>query len=537
MGNANSKPDGPLYSRIEVPRVDDCLLFDYVDLAANSYGSTIVAVSDQFFSSADNLLKPKSPKKYEDEYGDNGPLSDGWETKRHNTGGDWVIVKLGFQGTIRGFDIDTTHYEDNYPPKARVEACFVEEDGIKKEVEPEYQWKLLLPTISIKRSSHNFFAIPDTDDIYTHVRLTIIPDGGVVGGAPPSRAFCFVPRSPANLAFFHPQARFRVYGTCEPKWTPSHVDSMVDLAFAGNGGRVVSVSTQQPYGRKENLLLPGRGLNGGDGWETKRSRTLGHRDWAVVKLGAAGHLEKVEIDTNHFKGNHPEAARIEACYTVENNPDLDVDIEWIELLPKTRLQGHTQQFFTLTPVTQPFTHVRLTIFPDGGVKRLRVYGRLAEEKDSKQEVVVETSKKVEEETEVFVKDENKPNSTTTEPENPTPAPLTSTTPPASSNSTAVTTSISTSTSSISTISSDLSFPLPPPPTTAVTTHPIFKATFPTTPTRSTKAVRAGRGADGKKKSRAREGNDEDSRSRQEVEEAQPQTPKTPASTKRTRRNL
>ncbi|RUS20720.1 hypothetical protein BC937DRAFT_94527 [Endogone sp. FLAS-F59071] len=534
MNIAPSKVEGPLYSRLQVSRVEDCLLFDYVDLASDSYGSSIVTTSDQFFSPAENLLKPNPPKKIEDEYGDNGPLSDGWETKRHNAVDDclnvtiacsflWqapstllptykllqtlfprVIIKLGFQGTIRGFDIDTTHYEDNYPPKARVEACLVEDDGIKKEKGLEYQWKPLLPTVSIKPTTHNFFALPDTDDIYTHVRLTIIPDGGV--------------------------ARFRVYGTVEPEWTPSLANSMVDLAFAGNGGRVVSVSSQQQNGRKDNLLLPGRGFHGiycvsftavgsdklmGDGWQTKRARTVGHRDWAVVKLGAPGHLEKVEIDTNHFKGNYPEAARIEACFTVENNPDLDVDIDWVELLPKTRLQGHTQQFFTLNPSPQPFTHVRLTIFPDGGVKRLRVYGRLAEQKEIKAEAVDEVGEKFPEETTVPIKDE-KPNSTREQERPPKPS-FTATTLPTSSNATADTSTAD-------------SFPPPPPPTSNTAVAPIFKAALPTTPSR-TKSARAGRGADGKKKSRAREETEEEeARLHQEDEDAQLQAPKTPVTT-------
>ena len=59
-----------------------------------------------------------------------------------------------------------------------------------------------------------------------------------------------------------------------------------------------------------NLLLPGRAENMGGGWETRRKRAPGH-DWILIRLGARGTINTIEVDTNHFKGNYPDRCSLE----------------------------------------------------------------------------------------------------------------------------------------------------------------------------------------------------------------------------------
>jgi allantoicase len=115
----------------------------------------------------------------------------------------------------------------------------------------------------------------------------------------------------------------------------------------------------------------------GDGWETRRRRGPGH-DWLILRLGAPGRIRKIEIDTNHFKGNYPDEASVEAC----NRPGAALttlaESAWAELLPRVKLHPHRRHLFARElRDAGVVSHVRLNIFPDGGVSRFRVYGTLA----------------------------------------------------------------------------------------------------------------------------------------------------------------
>jgi allantoicase len=114
------------------------------------------------------------------------------------------------------------------------------------------------------------------------------------------------------------------------------------------------------------MLLPGRGVNMGDGWETKRRRTPGS-DWAVVKLARRAVLERIELDTHFFKGNAPQATLIEG---IDGDPDSGA---WKPVVDRTALVQHRRH--QLEPTRpMPLTHVRVHIFPHGGVNRLRLFG-------------------------------------------------------------------------------------------------------------------------------------------------------------------
>src|SRR6266478_6335371 len=141
-----------------------------------------------------------------------------------------------------------------------------------------------------------------------------------------------------------------------------------DLAAVENGGVPLACSDMF-FSSMNNLIMPGRSENMGDGWETKRRRGPGY-DWIILRLGLPGAIRKIEVDTNHFKGNYPDMCSIEGCVAPgASTEELTAPaMPWSEILPKTRLQADTRHFFEkeLTPI-ENCTHVRLNIFPDGGV--------------------------------------------------------------------------------------------------------------------------------------------------------------------------
>ncbi|CAB4408752.1 unnamed protein product [Rhizophagus irregularis] len=319
---------------------------EFVDLASSTLGGKVIECNDEFFAEAFNLLKPQEPIREWGRYTERGAWMDGWETKRHSPSYDWVVIKLGFEGYLTGFDINTAHFVGNHAPLADVEACYSpHKDPIYGD---DTNWHKVLTKVNLGPSSQHFFGIQKTSVKFTHVKLNIYPDGGV--------------------------ARFRVYGVVSAKW-PIDPSTPIDLAYVGNEGRVIFHSDQH-FGKSDNLLLPGRGKDMSDGWETKRSRQPNHKDWVIIKLGAPGYLEKAEIDTAFFKGNYPDSVLLEGCFC-----DKDLSLEniesnqWVTLLERNKLGPHKQHYFELKEKNKKFSHVKMTIFPDGGVKRLRIIGR------------------------------------------------------------------------------------------------------------------------------------------------------------------
>jgi allantoicase len=330
-----------------------------VDLAAERVGGKALIASDEFFAAKENLLKPGRGVFIPDKYTDRGKWMDGWESRRKRPpegrpgtpGHDWCIIKLGLAGAIRGVDIDTNHFLGNNPAYASIEACSASASASTQSLASgAMKWTEILPKSPLKPGSQNLVPVLSADR-WTHVRLNIYPDGGV--------------------------ARLRVYGNVLPDWSKVKKNQLIDLAAVENGGLAVAASDMF-FGSKENLTMPGRAATMGDGWETKRRRGPGY-DWAIVKLGRPGTIEKIEVDTNHFKGNYPDACSIEICNASSHGVDAltQSEFEWKEILAKTKLNAHTRHFFVKELKRAGIaTHVRLNIFPDGGVSRLRVWGKI-----------------------------------------------------------------------------------------------------------------------------------------------------------------
>ncbi len=323
------------------------------DLAAERLGGRVIAANDEFFAPKENLLKEGQPVFIEGKYTARGKWMDGWETRRRRTPGhDWCIVRPGLPGIIRGIVVDTSFFTGNFPERFSLEGCGCGSphppgNERTKLLSPRTEWLSIYPETVLKGDSQNLFSIENATK-FTHLRLRIYPDGGV--------------------------ARLRVHGEVIPD-AKQLSRREIDLASVENGGSVV-VSSDRFYGAPRNLLMPYSAKNMGDGWETKRRRGPGN-DWAILKLGAPGTIQRIEVSTAHFKGNFPESCSLDACYA--KNALLDSanvgSQDWQEILSRTKLKANHRQVFKGLRHSNAVTHVRFQIYPDGGVSRLRIFGR------------------------------------------------------------------------------------------------------------------------------------------------------------------
>ncbi|HEV7384052.1 MAG TPA: allantoicase [Phenylobacterium sp.] len=320
----------------------------YVDLAQPRLGSQVVYATDDFFADKSRLISPEPPVFIAGKYDDNGKWMDGWESRRKRVPGhDWCVIRLGVPGEVAGFEVDTAHFTGNYPPGAQLEVCR-SDDMVPGE---DAGWTVVTHRLDLKGDNRAWFPIDHAEPV-THVRLHIYPDGGV--------------------------ARLRVYGRVAVDWSKVGAKGPVDLLAMENGGRGI-IANDEHYGAVANLTAPGRGVNMGDGWETRRRREPGN-DWAVLELGAFGRVEEVTVDTAHFKGNYPDRCSIQASARAHGSPEeIAKQAEaWPVLLPEVKLSAdHVHVFRDELAALGPVKFVRLNIFPDGGVSRLRVVGRVA----------------------------------------------------------------------------------------------------------------------------------------------------------------
>ena len=320
----------------------------HVNLADQRLGAKAMSCSDDFFAAMQRMLNPQAAVFVPGKYDSNGKWMDGWESRRRRgPGHDWCIVKLARHGVIHGLDLDTSHFTGNYPPAASLEGCFVAEG----EADAQSEWFPILEAVNLSGNQHHYFAI-DGRPACSHVRLNLYPDGGL--------------------------ARLRVYASPDFSAATPDAGGLIDLAAALNGATALAANNEH-FGSASNLLLPGRGIDMGDGWETRRRREPGH-DWCIITLANAGVIEAIEVDTAHFKGNYPDRCSIQAAHVAGGTRESTIaqSMFWPLLLPEQALQMDAQHHFREEILGhKPITHVRLNIHPDGGVSRLRLRGRSA----------------------------------------------------------------------------------------------------------------------------------------------------------------
>lgn len=313
-----------------------------VDLASADLGGQALLTSDDFFAEKENLLLRQPAHFDPTTYTDRGKLMDGWESRRKRVPGhDWCIIRLGVPGEIRAVDIDTSHFLGNHAPYAALDGCFA--PGAPAEaLSDSTPWVPLVPETPMKRGSSNVCAVV-VPGVYSHVRLHMIPDGGI--------------------------ARLRVYGVPQTQ----HEAEEVDLAAVEQGG-VPLVASDSFFSPMTNLVLPGESTIMSNGWETRRSRPPG-MDYIIVRLGQPGRVNRITLQTHHFKGNFPDRAAVDGLYW-PNAPAsmLVANPDWQNIVGETPLRANdSRDFPTVQP--GPYTHLRLRIFPDGGISRMRAWGR------------------------------------------------------------------------------------------------------------------------------------------------------------------
>lgn len=340
------------------------------NLSTTVLGAKVLSFSDEYFASASNLLTPTPAIRKPGVFVHTGAWYDGWETRRHNAKEfDWVVIKLGCVGGVEGVEVDTAHFNGNEAPAAGLDGCFLTEEEEKSNAVERvgYKgWKEILPPQLCGPSQRQAWSLHDAGvrgQMFTHLRLKMYPDGGI--------------------------ARLRVYGSAVPPPAPTATANgqlpLEELSSALNGGVAISCSDQH-FGVKSNLLLPGRGKDMGDGWETARSRTKGHTDWVICRLGLRGEtIEKVVVDTKDFRGNFPRAVKVDGwSATKDDGAEPAVDAKgWVPLIKgEQSCADDTEHVFEGGEVVvhselggKTWTHVKMTIIPDGGVKRLRIFGR------------------------------------------------------------------------------------------------------------------------------------------------------------------
>ena len=301
------------------------------DLAARALGGAVVAANDDFFADRAALVQPY-PVREHPEFGYRGKVYDGWETRsRREPGVDHAIVRLGIPGVVRGVVIDTAYFRGNYPPEISVDATACEDHPSPAELVAA-DWTPLVPRTAAAGDTVNPYDVDDPHR-FTHVRLTMHPDGGI--------------------------ARFRVHG--EPVPDPRLLTGTFDVAAQEYGGAVLDCSNLF-YSAPANLLLPGPARTMGEGWETARRRDDGN-DWVLVHLAGETRLRDIVFDTSHFLGNAPGAVEI-------------TDGAGGPVVPRRAVQPDTPHRFRIARDAPPVTQLRVDIHPDGGFARLRVHGDL-----------------------------------------------------------------------------------------------------------------------------------------------------------------
>ena len=319
---------------------------DTVNLAEPKFGSRVIYKTDQFFGAANKILNPQKPIFKEGVYDNHGKWMDGWETRRKRKNGhDFLIIKLGRPGKIYNVDIDTSFFSGNQPAQASLQACFSKKNPTKNT-----NWKTILKKKRLGPDQNHNFKIKN-HSTFNFIKLNIFPDGGV--------------------------ARLRLNGKVDLEKI-NLKGKNVNLSSILNESTIVGCNNEH-FGKAENVLSPGVCVNMGDGWETRRSRGKNF-DWIIIKFGMPGIIRKLEIDTHHFKGNYPDSLTIQSALIpnkVKSKKILGGSKKWKLLLGKTKLKPHKKHLFKSKASNKNKVNcLRINIFPDGGISRIRAFGKV-----------------------------------------------------------------------------------------------------------------------------------------------------------------
>ena len=330
-----------------------------INVTSLDLGTKVLYASDEFFAKAEDMLL-ETDAVFKDEYDDNGHWMDGWETRRRRDNkNDYCIIKLGAISKIDSFVVDTAHFKGNYPLAVSIKGCFakdVRDEEITNHPE-NFQWKELLIQSDLSGDTKHDFNSSCQDEV-THLRMDIYPDGGI--------------------------ARFKALGTICFDEKLYDVDNINVISML-NGARAVSTNNEF-FGELKNILKEKDALYMGDGWETRRRRKPGF-DWGIIELAKPAIIDNIMLDTNFFKGNFPDSFSICSAFVEEStdNSIVTQSIFWEELIPSQKLEMDNKHYYNKSFLlhNKPITHIRINIFPDGGVSRLKLFGKFIKDEELK----------------------------------------------------------------------------------------------------------------------------------------------------------
>ncbi|XP_028157548.1 allantoicase-like isoform X2 [Ostrinia furnacalis] len=327
---------------------------DLSEFCSTSAGGKVVFSTDDFFAPCENMLLDTEPIFIPEKYTEFGKWMDGWETRRKRvTGHDWCILKLATKCVIR---------EEALAPERDTKMGSACTDCEYEQIErlSSDKWETIVPVTALRpgyeETRLNYQKVV-SDEAWTHIRVNMFPDGGI--------------------------ARLRVYGEARPE--PPSSDEIVDLVSLLSGGTCQGYSNAH-FGHPRNMIKPCKSKCMADGWETARrldrpeiieanddgTLKLPGQEWAILKLGFPGTIQKICVDTAHFKGNYPDSVKIEGAYLGCADWSPDSTYTWSTVLKASKLSAHNEHWFDCH--SEPITHIRVSMAPDGGISRIRTFG-------------------------------------------------------------------------------------------------------------------------------------------------------------------
>jgi len=325
-----------------------------INVASCELGTKVLYTTDEFFAPVSRMLE-ESEAVFKDEYDENGHWMDGWESRRkRHSGNDYCILQLGVKSKISSFLVDTSHFKGNYPLSVSIKGIKSSKDDEQflKDISNE-KWIDLLQQSDLEGDKKQYFDSSDFSEL-THLRVDIFPDGGI--------------------------ARFKAFGEiCFDE--KLYEEENINVLAMKNGARAVYANNEF-FGPLSNILKEKDSLNMGDGWETRRRREPGN-DWGIIELSNSALIDNIMVDTNFFKGNFADSFSICSAY-LENTTDNSVVTQsmfWEELISPKKLEMDNKHYFTKNDLlhNNPITHIRINIFPDGGISRLKLFGKFVKE--------------------------------------------------------------------------------------------------------------------------------------------------------------
>ena len=329
---------------------------DQIDIASSDQGSKVIYCSDEFFADSSRMLQANDPVWIEGKYDENGKWMDGWESRRRRDGkNDFCFIRLGSTSIINNFNIDTTHFTGNFAPGISILGCYVPGGTTDDRVvdgSAVSEWFDLLTQENLEGDSHNLFSCKSTQPL-THLKITLYPDGGI--------------------------ARFRAYGNTYSEDNKYQMTG-TNVISKQSGARAVFANDEH-FGCLSNVLEEHDPLSMADGWETRRRRKPGN-DWGIIALSSPAKVHEIVIDTSFFKGNFPDTFSISSTNMTDtdDNTLIEKSKTWDLLIERKKLGMNQIHVFNKTNLlhNDSITHIRIDIFPDGGIARLKLIGNFLE---------------------------------------------------------------------------------------------------------------------------------------------------------------